>query len=87
MELVQCCLQEGLSDVIKWSHPNRLVIHPGKIKSMEVATRQKHQLKPLMLKLTLGTNIAEQVREHRVLGVTLDGELKGIPILILSVNS
>ena len=43
---------------------------------MVVAVRQKHQLKPLMLKLTLGTEIVEQVREHRVLGVTLDEELK-----------
>ena len=29
-----------------------------------------------MLKLTLGTNIVEQVREHRVLGVTLNEELQ-----------
>ena len=29
-----------------------------------------------MPKLTLGTDIVEQVREHRVLGVTLDEELK-----------
>ena len=43
---------------------------------MVVAARQKHQLKPLMLKLTLGTDIVEQVREHRVPGVTLDEELK-----------
>ena len=75
-ESVQCCLQEGLSDVTKWCHPNRLVIHPGKTKSMEVATRRKHKLKPLMLKLILGTDIVEQVREHRVLGATLDEELK-----------
>ena len=29
-----------------------------------------------MLKLTLGASLIEQVREHRVLGVTLDEELK-----------
>ena len=29
-----------------------------------------------MLQLTLGTDIVEQVREHRVLGVTVDEELK-----------
>ena len=29
-----------------------------------------------MLKLTLGAKLIEQVREHRVLGVTLDEELK-----------
>ena len=43
---------------------------------MVVAVRQKHQLKPLMLKLTNGTDIVKQVREHRVVGVTLDEELK-----------
>ncbi|WP_419598339.1 reverse transcriptase domain-containing protein [Thiolapillus sp.] len=76
VESIQCCLQESLNDVSKWCHQNRMVIHPGKTKSMVVAARQKHQLKPLMLKLTLGTDIVEQVREHRVLGVTLDEELK-----------
>ena len=53
-----------------------MVIHPGKTKSMVLASRQKHQCKPLMLKLTLGANLIERVREHRVLGVTLDEELK-----------
>ena len=47
-----------------------------KTKSMVLASRQKHQRKPLMLKLTLGANLIEQVREYRVLGVTLDEELK-----------
>ena len=28
-----------------------------------------------MLKLTLGTNVAEQVHEHRVLGLILDEEI------------
>ena len=53
-----------------------MAIHPGRTKSMVIASRQKHQLKPPMLKLTLGTNIIEQVCEHRVLGVTLEEELK-----------
>ena len=53
-----------------------MVIHPGRTKSMVVAARQKRQLKALVLKLTLGTDIVEQVREHRVLGVTLDEGLK-----------
>ena len=39
--------------------------------SMALASRQKHQLKPLILNLTLGTNIIEQVREHRFLGLQL----------------
>ena len=56
-----------------------MVVHPGKTKSMVLASRQKHQLKPLMLNLTLGTNIIEQVREHRVLGITIDEEIKWQP--------
>ena len=56
-----------------------MVVHPGKTKSMVLASRQKHQLKPLMLNLTLSANITEQVREHRVLGITIDGELKWQP--------
>ena len=46
---------------------------------MALASRQKHQLKPLILNLTLGTNIIEQVREHRVLGIAIDEELKWQP--------
>ena len=76
MKSVQRSLQEGLNDVSKWCDQNRMVIHPGKTKSMVLASRQKHQLKPLILKLTFGTNITEQVREHRVLEITIDEELK-----------
>ena len=53
-----------------------MVIHPGNTKSMVIAVGRKHLIKSLMLKLNLGTNVVEQVREHRILGVTLDGELE-----------
>ena len=56
-----------------------MVVHSGKTKSLVLASRQKHQLKPLILNLTLGTNKIEQVREHRVLGITNDEELKWQP--------
>ena len=56
-----------------------MVVQPGKTKSMVLASRQKHQLKPLILNLTLGTNIIEQVCEHRVLGITIFEELKWQP--------
>ena len=72
-------LKEGLNDISKWCDQNRMVVHPGKAKSMVLASRQKHQLKPLILNVTLGTNIIEQVREHRVLGITTDEELKWQP--------
>ena len=43
---------------------------------MVTATRQKHQLSPLQPKLTLEKTDIEQVHEHRVLGVTIDAEMK-----------
>ena len=43
---------------------------------MVIAARQKHQLSPLQLKLTLEKTDIEQVREHRVLGLTIDAEMK-----------
>ena len=43
---------------------------------MVIATRQKHQLSPLQLKLTLEKTDIEQVHEHHVLGVTIDAEMK-----------
>ena len=76
VEPSQCSLQEGLNDVSKWCHKNSMVIHPGKTKSMVLASRQKHLRKCLMLKLILGANLTEQVGEHKVIGVTVDEELK-----------
>ena len=43
---------------------------------MVTATRQKHQLSPLQLKLTLEKRYIEQVHEYHVLGVTIDDEMK-----------
>ena len=43
---------------------------------MVIATRQKHQLSPLQLKLTLEKTDIEQVNEHRVLDVTIHAEMK-----------
>ena len=63
-----------LNDVAKWCHENSMIIYPRKTKNVLLASRYIHQCKPLML--TLGTSITEQVREHGVLGVTLDEELK-----------
>ncbi|KAK7096772.1 hypothetical protein V1264_003836 [Littorina saxatilis] len=52
-----------------------MIVHPAKTKTMVITSRQKHQLAPLDLKLSLGSLPIEQVREHRVLGVTIDSEL------------
>ena len=53
-----------------------MIMHPTKTKCVVIATRQKHQLSPLQLKLTLEKTDIEQVHEHRVLGVTIDAEMK-----------
>ena len=71
--LVQCCLKEDLTDVSKWCDQIRVIPYPGKTNCTILASKQKHQLKPLMLNLAFGTNIIEQVREHRFLGVTIVG--------------
>ena len=67
---------EGLNDVSKWCDQNRMVIHLHKTKCMILTTRQKHQRRPLTLNLTLGKSPVQQVREHRILGIIIDEELK-----------
>ena len=42
---------------------------------MLITTRQKHQLAPLTLEITLDSVPIQQVNEHRVLGVVLDSEM------------
>ena len=53
-----------------------MIIHPAKTKRMVIATPQKHQLSPFQLKRTLQKTDNEQVHEHRILGVTIDAEMK-----------
>ena len=43
---------------------------------MTIATRQKHQLLPLSLDLLLHGVKAEQVAEHRILGIIIDNRLR-----------
>ena len=43
---------------------------------MLITSRQKHQLQPLALNLKLDTEPVEQVNSHRVLGVSVDHELR-----------
>ena len=53
-----------------------MVILPHKTECMVLTTRQKHQLRPLSLNPTLEKRPVQQVREHRILGVIIDEELK-----------
>ena len=73
---VQNSLQQGLSEVEDWCLKNKVIINPDKTKSMVVTTRQKHQRQKLKLNLTIQSKLIEQVREHKVLGIILDEEMK-----------
>ena len=68
-------LQDGLDTVNSWCLENCMCIHPDKTKSMAITTRQKKQLAPISISLTLGNRQIEQVKEHKVLGVTFDSDL------------
>ena len=46
VESVQRSLQEDLNDVSKWCDQNRMVVHPGKTKSMVLASRKNTSLNP-----------------------------------------
>ena len=59
-----------------------MILHPAKTKSMLLTTRQKHQLRPLHLNLSLKDSHTEQVHEHRHLGVIIDDEFSWRPHII-----
>ena len=73
---VQNSLQNGLNDVLNWCQQNNMVLHPGKTKSMVICSRQKHQRHAFTLNLSINNTAIDQVQEHKVLGVIIDGELK-----------
>ena len=71
---VQNELQRSISEVSDRCDKNAMVLHPAetkKKKSTLLATRQKHQLRLLILNFSLKDNHAEQVHEHRQLGICL----------------
>ena len=76
INVVQSSLQQGIYDVVDWCKVNHMVLHPGKTKCMVITSRQKHQIRPLNLHLSLCQKSIEQVSEHRVLGIIIDKELK-----------
>ena len=73
---IEVTLQKSLIDVSGWCKNNLMCSHPEKNKSMVIATRQKHQRSPLCLKLGIDSKPVVQVKEHRVLGITIDDEFK-----------
>ena len=79
IKVIETNLQKELSNVDRWCSENKMAIHPQKTKSMVISSRQKHQRAPLTLNLVLGTHTVEQVETHKVLGVTIDNELRWQP--------
>ena len=53
-----------------------MCLHPEKAKCIVITTRQNYQRSPLCLKLEVNSETVTQVKEHRVIGITIDGELK-----------
>ena len=73
---VQKSLQNSLNNVTEWCQENFMLLHPNKTKCMIITSRQKHQTNSFTLKLSLKDKMIDQVKEHKVLGVIIDNELK-----------
>ena len=78
---VQNELQKSINEVSDWCDKNAMILHPAKTKSILLATRQKHQLRPLILNLNLKDNHIGQVHEHRHLGIIIDDEFSRRPYI------
>lgn len=76
LNTINSSLQNSVHDVNNWCRHNKMVLHTGKTKCMVITTRQKHQIQPLPLKLTLQAVPIEQVNQHEILGVIIDNEFK-----------
>ena len=76
VQKIQHELQLSLNDVSDWCNNNLMVLNPSKSKCMLIATRQKHQRNLPALDLNVNSKPVKQVSEHRLLGVTVDEQLK-----------
>ena len=77
-------LQRNINEAFDWCDNNAMILHPKKKKmkkkkSTLFATRQKHQLRPLHLTLSLKDSHINQVHEHRHLRVIIDDEFSWQP--------
>lgn len=78
-KVISKTLQKSLDEVLEWCVVNNMIIHPAKTKSMLITTRQKHQLCPHPLNLSLQLEPIEQVKQHRLLGVIIDNQFAWNP--------
>ena len=72
---ISSSLQHSLEDVSQWCRENHMVLNPSKTKCMVITTRQKHQLHPPPLILSLNSECIKQVKEHKLLGIIIDDQL------------
>ena len=68
-------LQESLNEISDWCTHNAMILNPLKTECMVVCTRQKRQLGPLLLNLSMADTTIKQVSKHRLLGVIIDQNL------------
>ena len=73
---IEARLQKSITEVSDWCKKNRMCFHPEKTKCIGITTRQKHHRSPLCLKLEIYSETVTQVKEHRILGLAIDDELK-----------
>ena len=73
---IQNDLQQGLNIVNEWCNVNLMSLNPSKTKCMTITSRQRHQLGLSPLSLTVNNSVVQQVTEHRLLGVTIDNQLR-----------
>ena len=78
-DTVQNELQRNINEAFDWCDNNAMILHPAKTKRLLLATRQKYQLRPLQLNLSLKDSHNEQVHEHRHRGVIIDEEFSWRP--------
>lgn len=69
-------LQESANELKVWTEMNHMALNPVKTKAMLITTRQKRQnLITEFPKLQVCNQTIEEVKDHKVLGVTIDNNL------------
>ena len=73
---IQKTLKLCLDRISVSCNTNHMLINPLKTKSMEITTRQNHQLSDLPLRLSLDVQNIENLTEHRLLGPIVDDKFR-----------
>ena len=73
---LETILQKEIDIISNWSEKNHMILHPDKTKAMLLTCRQKHQLNPLEINISMNNNQIEVVDHHKVLGVIIDNDMR-----------